>query len=59
MSLLLTVQDAFDSLDAPVERITGAEVPMPYSAKLEEKAMVYPHNIINAVKRVCYRNKSA
>lgn len=50
-------EHAFDSLDAPVERIAGAEVPMPYSTKLEEKAMVHPHNIINAVKRVCYRKK--
>jgi len=48
---------AFDALDAPVERICGAEVPMPYCVKLEEKAMVHPQNIINAVKRVCYRKK--
>jgi len=51
------VEHAFDYLDAPVERITGADVPMPYSKPLEEEAMVKPRNIINAVKRVTYRNK--
>jgi len=48
---------AFDYLDAPPERITGADVPMPYAHPLEEEAMVQPHNIVNAVKRVCYRSK--
>ncbi len=47
--------DAFDYLDAPPERITGADVPMPYTPLLEDEAMVQPHNIANAVKRVCYR----
>jgi pyruvate dehydrogenase E1 component beta subunit len=51
------VEHAFDYLDAPVERITGADVPMPYSKPLEEEAMVKPRNIINAVRRVTFRNK--
>jgi pyruvate dehydrogenase E1 component beta subunit len=48
---------AFGALDAPVERITGADVPMPYSKDLEDKAMVQVANIVNAAKRVLYRNK--
>ena len=32
-------EEAFDSLDAPPERITGAEVPMPYAANLEALAL--------------------
>lgn len=48
---------AFDYLDAPVERVTSADVPMPYSKPLEDRAMVHPENIMNAVKRVCYRKK--
>jgi len=44
-------------LDAPVERITGTDVPMPYSKPLEDAAMVQVENIVNAAKRVCYRNK--
>jgi pyruvate dehydrogenase E1 component beta subunit len=42
---------AFGSLDAPVERIAGAEVPMPYNKELEEKAMVHIPTIIAAAKR--------
>jgi len=48
---------AFDWLDAPPERITGADVPMPYTQILEDLAMVTPSNIANAVRRVCFRQK--
>lgn len=48
------LSDAFDSLDAPMERVTGADVPMPYATSIETLAMVQPHNVVNAVKRVCY-----
>jgi len=50
-------EHAFDFLDAPVERVTGADVPMPYSKPLEDVAMVQVDNIVNAIKRVCYRSK--
>lgn len=48
---------AFDYLDAPPERITGADVPMPYSKSIEDLAIPQSHNVVNAVKRVCYRSK--
>jgi len=48
---------AFDYLDAPPERITGADVPMPYSKSIEDLAIPSTPNIVNAVRRVCYRNK--
>jgi len=51
----LMMEHAFDYLDAPVERITGADVPMPYTKNLEDNAMVQVHNVVNAVKRVTYR----
>jgi pyruvate dehydrogenase E1 component beta subunit len=51
------ISDAFDYLDAPVERITGADIPMPYAKPLEDLAMVQVDNVVNAAKRVCYRNK--
>eukprot|EP01090_Pellita_catalonica_P001694 TRINITY_DN1144_c0_g3_i1.p1 TRINITY_DN1144_c0_g3~~TRINITY_DN1144_c0_g3_i1.p1 ORF type:complete len:374 (-),score=61.31 TRINITY_DN1144_c0_g3_i1:30-1124(-) len=54
--IALANEHAFDWLDAPPERITGADVPMPYSPPLETLAMVHPENIINAVRRVCERN---
>ena len=43
---------AFNYLDAPVVRVTGADVPMPYAKTLEENANVQVHNIVNAVKRI-------
>jgi pyruvate dehydrogenase E1 component beta subunit len=44
--------EAFDYLDAPVERICGADIPMPYTASLEQQAIPQSHNVINAAKRV-------
>jgi pyruvate dehydrogenase E1 component beta subunit len=38
-------------LDAPVLRVTGADVPMPYAKTLEENALPQPHNVIRAVKK--------
>jgi pyruvate dehydrogenase E1 component beta subunit len=41
----------FDHLDAPVERVTGADVPMPYAAALEARAMPDETAIVAAVRR--------
>ncbi|KYQ96652.1 pyruvate dehydrogenase E1 beta subunit [Tieghemostelium lacteum] len=49
------VENAFDYLDAPIERVCGADVPMPYAKNLEDLAMIQTHNIVNAVRRVCNR----
>jgi pyruvate dehydrogenase E1 component beta subunit len=46
---------AFDHLDAPVIRITGEDVPMPYAANLEKLALPQEKDIIEAAKAVCYR----
>uniref|UniRef100_A0A6T9LTC5 Pyruvate dehydrogenase E1 component subunit beta n=1 Tax=Haptolina ericina TaxID=156174 RepID=A0A6T9LTC5_9EUKA len=48
--------DAFNYLDAPVERVTGADIPMPYAANLEVDAIPVANNVINAVQKVCYRS---
>ncbi len=45
---------AFDDLDAPPAKITGADVPMPYAANLEALALPRPEQIIAAVKGVLY-----
>jgi len=42
---------AFGALDAPVERVGGADVPMPYCKELEDRAMVQVTNIISSIKR--------
>ncbi len=47
---------AFDQLDAPVERVTGADVPMPYARNLELLALPHEEDIIKAVKRTLYRH---
>lgn len=39
---------AFDDLDAPVERVTGADVPMPYSKRLEQAAMPHSEHVVSA-----------
>jgi pyruvate dehydrogenase E1 component beta subunit len=47
--------DAFDYLDAPPAKISGADVPMPYAANLEALALPSVEQVIAAVKSVCYR----
>jgi pyruvate dehydrogenase E1 component beta subunit len=44
----LITEQAFDYLDAPVQRVTGADVPMPYSKRLEQAAIPHPEHIISA-----------
>lgn len=46
--------EVFDQLDAPVSRVTGADVPMPYAKNLEHLAMPQPGRVIEAVRRVLY-----
>jgi len=54
--LAMQVMDgAFDYLDAPVMRVTGKDVPMPYAANLETLALPQAQDIIEAGKAVCYR----
>jgi pyruvate dehydrogenase E1 component beta subunit len=51
-----TIQrEAFDELDAPVLRVTSADVPMPYNKQLEKSAKADPAKVISAVNQVLYR----
>jgi len=52
---MAVVEDSFEYLDAPVERIAGADVPMPYAANLERMAVPQVEDIVRAAKRACYR----
>jgi len=47
--------EGFDDLDAPVLRVTNADVPMPYAANLEKLALINVDEVVAAAKRVCYR----
>ena len=49
------MERAFDYLDAPVVRVTGKDVPMPYAANLEKLALPNVGEVIAAVKAVCYK----
>jgi pyruvate dehydrogenase E1 component beta subunit len=49
------MQQAFDWLDAPVMRVTGKDVPMPYAANLEKLALPSVAEVVEAAKSVCYR----
>jgi pyruvate dehydrogenase E1 component beta subunit len=48
------MDQAFDHLDAPVKRVCGADVPMPYAANLEQLALPRTEDIVETVKAVCY-----
>ncbi|MBF0267236.1 MAG: pyruvate dehydrogenase complex E1 component subunit beta [Alphaproteobacteria bacterium] len=49
------MDQAFDWLDAPITRVTGEDVPMPYAANLEKLALPDVAKIVAAAKAVCYR----
>ena len=49
------MEAAFDWLDAPVARVTGKDVPMPYAANLEKLALPNVGEVVAAAKAVCYR----
>jgi pyruvate dehydrogenase E1 component beta subunit len=44
----LITEQAFDYLDAPVQRVTGADVPMPYSKRLEQAAIPHTEHVVSA-----------
>ena len=50
----IIMQEAFDYLDAPVEFVTGKDVPLPYALNLEKLALPTEIEIIEAAKRSCY-----
>jgi pyruvate dehydrogenase E1 component beta subunit len=49
------MEHAFDYLDAPVARVSGKDVPMPYAANLEKLALPSAAEVVEAAKAVCYR----
>ncbi len=51
----LMMEQAFDWLDAPLLRVTGVDVPLPYAANLERLALPQPESIFAAAKQVAYK----
>ena len=51
----LVMEQGFDLLDAPLVRVTGKDVPMPYAANLEKLALPSAADVVDAARSVCYR----
>tara|TARA_B100000686_G_scaffold352127_1_gene453055 strand:- start:6707 stop:7687 length:981 start_codon:yes stop_codon:yes gene_type:complete len=49
----LTIKHAFDYLDAPIERITGLDIPLPYAENLERAALPQVSNITDSIRNIC------
>jgi len=51
----IVMREVFDYLDAPVEVVSGKEVPLPYAENLEKMSLPTTDEIVEAAKRACYR----
>jgi|EP00979_Chaetoceros_neogracilis_P011470 pyruvate dehydrogenase E1 component beta subunit len=59
IAALLMESDAFNYLDAPFERVTGADIPMPYSTELEKAALPQLEDVVAAIERTTFRKIAA
>ena len=53
--MAIAMEDGFDDLDAPVQRVANEDVPLPYAANLEKLALIDAARVVSAAKKVCYR----
>ena len=53
--IAVAMEQGFDDLDAPVLRVTNADVPLPYAANLEKLALLKAEDVVSAAKKVCYK----
>lgn len=51
----VVMEHGFDHLDAPVMRVTGKDLPLPYAANLEKGALPQVEDIVEAARQVCFR----
>lgn len=54
--MAICMEEGFDDLDAPVLRVTNADVPLPYANNLEKLALVKADDVVTAAKQVCYKD---
>lgn len=59
ISAMIMETDVFNYMDAPMERVCGADVPMPYAKELEEAALPQLEDVIAAIERTTYRTIAA
>ena len=57
IAALMMESEAFDYLDAPLQRVTGADVPCPYAESIEKLAFPRVENVVSATLKACYRKK--
>ncbi len=53
--MAVCMEQGFDDLDAPVQRVTNEDVPLPYAANLEKAALIDATRVVAAAKKVCYK----
>jgi pyruvate dehydrogenase E1 component beta subunit len=54
--IAICMEDGFDDLDAPVLRVCDEDVPLPYAANLEKAALIDANRIVQAARKVCYKD---
>jgi pyruvate dehydrogenase E1 component beta subunit len=59
IAAILMESSAFNYLDAPMERVTGADVPMPYETSLEKLALPQVEDVVAAIERTTFRKIAA
>jgi len=59
IAAMIMETDTFNYLDAPMERVTGADIPTPYATILEEQAFPQINDIIAAIERTTFRSIAA
>jgi len=59
IAAMIMETDTFNYLDAPMERVTGADVPTPYAVELEEQAFPQVDDVIAAIERTTFRSFAA
>lgn len=59
IAALIMETDTFNYLDAPMERVCGADVPMPYAVDLEKAALPQLEDVVAAIERTTYRKFAA
>jgi pyruvate dehydrogenase E1 component beta subunit len=59
ISAMVMESDVFNHLDAPMERVCGADIPMPYAKELEDAALPQLEDVVAAIERTTYRSLAA
>ena len=59
IAAMIMETDVFNYLDAPMERVTGADLPTPYAVELEDQSFPQVNDVIAAIERTTFRSLTA